>query len=278
LIVPNAFLFPKTLKMKTISIWASKNQKFAIAFIIIIELLKGFIGFAIGSDFLPTFSNATIELLVLLIVFVISFVHINYQHQALELSKIAHHKFRIKSTEIIFLSSFLLAILLGNHFKNSGYSINNQLISYAGVTIKTDSVQERETVTVFEKIIRKHQTIHKKHQLFSKQTTKNSTNDTGKRIGYVLLFMLSLVLTYLAAYLTCSLACGGYAFLTILALLLALGIFAGGLYFLMKAFRKTIKPSKEMTHEEKKKERKRFFAILGIVIAAFVLIVFSNVL
>lgn len=82
--------------MKTISIWASKNQKLAITFIIIIELLRGFIGFTIGNDFLPTFSNATIELSVLLIIFIISFVQINYRHQKLELSKESHYKFRLK--------------------------------------------------------------------------------------------------------------------------------------------------------------------------------------
>jgi MFS family permease len=263
--------------MKTISIWASKNQNLAIAFIIIIELLKGLMGFAIGNDFLPILSNATIELSVLAIVFIISFVQINYRHYAPELTKEKYYKFRIKSTAIIFLSSFLLAILLGNHFKNVGYLVSNQLISYAGVTIKTDSVQQQEGLTIFEKTIKKNQSNHKKHQLFSKQSTENSTNDTGKRIGYVLLFMLSLILSYFGLALSCSIACSGYGVLAILAILLTLGIFSGGIYFLIKSFRKTIKPSKEMTHEEKKKERKKFFAIWGIVTAiAALLIIISN--
>ena len=258
--------------MKTISIWASKNQKWAIAFIIIIELLKGLMGAAIGNDFLPTLSNATIELSVIVIVFIISFVQINYRHHAPELSKVVHHKLRLKSTGIIFLSSFLLAILLGNHFKGLGYSINNQLISYAGVTIKTDSVQKQETLTVFENAIKQNQSSHKKHQLLSTQTTENSTNDNGKRIGYVLLFILSLALSYIVIALSCSIACSGYGVFAILALLLTLGILSGGIYFLMKAFKKTIKPSKEMTREERKKERKRFFAIWGIVAAVFALL------
>ncbi|WP_394996149.1 hypothetical protein [Emticicia sp.] len=259
--------------MKTISIWASKNQKKAIAFIIIIELLKGLMGAAIGNDFLPTLSNATIELSVLAIVFFISFVQINYQHQAPELSKANHYKFRINNTASIFLSSFLLAILLGNHFKNLGYSIENQLVSYAGVTIKADSVKQQETITVFEKAIKQSQIINKNHQLFSKQTTENSTNDTGKRIGYALLFLLSLVLSYFGVALSCGIACSGYGVFAILALLLTLGILSGGIYFLIKAFKKTIKPSKEMTHEEKRKERRKFFAIWGIVTAAFALLI-----
>ncbi len=260
--------------MKTISIWASKNQKLAIAFIIIIELLRGSIGFAIGNDFLPAFSNATIELSVLLIVFIISFVQINYRHQKLELSKEAHYKFRLKNTAIIFFSSFLLAILSGNYFKNLAYLVNNQLFSYAGVTIKTDSVQQPQATIVFEKSIKHKHNLNKKQSLSSQQITENSTNDTGKRVAYVMLFLLSLVLTYFGLYLSCSLACGGYGVVAILAFLLTVGIFSGGIYLLMKSFRKVVKPSNEMTHEEKKKERKRFFSIWGIVTAAIALLIF----
>ena len=263
--------------MKAISIWASKNQKLAIAFIIIIELLKGLMGAAIGNDFLPTLSNDTIEVSGLVLVFIISFVQINYRYHVPELNRELYRKFRIKSTGIIFLSSFLLAILLGNHFKGLGYSINNQLVSYAGVTTKTNSSQQQETLTVFENVIKQNQISHNKHQLSSKQITENSTNDAGKRIGYVLLFVLSLVLSYLGVFLSCGIACSGYGVLGILALLLTLGIFSGGIYFLIKAFKKTIRPSKDMTREERKKERKRFFAIWGIVTAVFALLIaFSN--
>ncbi|WP_435352759.1 hypothetical protein [Emticicia sp. SJ17W-69] len=261
--------------MKTISIWASKNQKLAIAFIIIIELLKGLMGAVIGNDLLPILSNATIELSVLFIVFFISFIQINYRHHAINLSKERFRQLRLKNTTIIFLSSFLLAILLGNHFKGIGYSIDNQFISYAGVTIKSDSLQQKETTTVFEKILKQNQI---KDQLLSNNKAEKSSSDTGKRIGYVLLFVLSLVLTYVGVALSCSIACSGYGVLAILALLLSLGIFSGGIYFLIKSFRKTINSSTEMTHEEKRKERRRFFAIWGIVTALLaLLIVFTNV-
>lgn len=264
--------------MKTISIWASKNQKLAIACIIIIELLKGIMGVAIGNDFLPIFSNATIELSVLVIIFFISFVQINYRHKALDLSKEMSHQLRLKSTVTIFLSSFLLAILLGNHFKGLGYSIDNQLVSYAGVTIKTDSVQQKETTTVFEKILKQNKKSHTKDQLFSNNKTENSSSNSSKRIGYILLFVLSLALTYVGVALSCSIACSGYGVLAILALLLTLGILSGGIYFLIKSFKKTIKPSKEMTHDEKRKERRKFFAIWGIATAVLALwILLSNV-
>lgn len=259
--------------MKTISIWASKNQKLAIAFIVIIELLKIIFGAAIGNDFLPTFSNNTIEISFLVIVFFVSFVQINYETEAPFLNKNAHRKLRLKSTGIIFLSTFFLSILLGNYFKNLGYSIDNQLVSYAGVTIKTDSTQQNANLTVFEKIVKVKQFSQNNKPFFLKKTTENSTSDGGKRFGYVLLFVLSLVLTYVGLALSCSLACSNYAVWAILAFLATLGILSGGIYFLIKVFREVIKPSKEMTHEEKRKERKKFFAIWGIVTAAVALFI-----
>lgn len=173
------------------------------------------------------------------------------------------------------MSSFLLSVLSGNHFKNLGYSVNNQLFSYAGVSIKADSVQQPQALTVFEKYIKQKHNLNKKQRLSLQQITENSTNDTGKRVAYVMLFMLSLILTYFGLYLSCSLACGGYGVLAILAFLLTIGIFSGGIYLLMKSFRKVIKPINEMTHEEKKKERKRFFTIWGIVTAVIAILIFA---
>ncbi len=253
--------------MKNISVWASKNQKLAITFIVIIELLKITLGAMIGNYFLPFLSNTTIEICTLVIIFIVSFVQINYQLKAPELSKIALRKFRLKSTGLILLSSLFLAILAGSHFNNLGYSLDNQLFAYAGETIKIDSSQTQNNTSVFEKIVQQKQFSQKKHQVSQNKTSENSTNNTGKRVGYVLLFLLSLVLTYFGLYLTCAIACGGYGFWAILVFLLTTGIFSSGIYFLMKAFRKTLKTQKEMTHEEKKKERKRFFATWGIITA-----------
>jgi hypothetical protein len=250
--------------MKTISIWANKNQKLAITFIVIIELLKGVFGAAIGNDFLPSFSNATIEIWVLAIVFFVSFVQINFEIEAPFLNKIAHRKLRLRSTGIIFLSTFFLSILLGNHFKNSGYSIDNQLVSYAGVTIKIDSTQQVGTSTFFEKVIKAKQFSQNNKPLFSKKTTDDGTNNTGKRVGFALLFLLSLVLTVLGIYLSCGIACSGYGFWAVLVLLLTLGVHLFGIYFLMRTFSKVMKPWREMTPKERRKEIGKTIATWGV--------------
>lgn len=244
--------------MKAISIWASHHSKKAITLIVIIELAKNFIGFDIGHNFLPTLSPAFIELAILAIVFLITFVQTTYQHQVLTLSKEAHRWLRLRSTAIIFTSSLFLSILMGNHLKGLGYQINGVISANAAVSMVADSVQQSTTNEIKEK---KHQ-----FRLFAKKTADN--DPFGKRrIGYVLLFVLSLVLTYFGVYLTCSIACSGYGVLAVLALLLTLGVLSGGIYFLFKAFSKKVRPYSSMSKEERKKERKKFFILWGVLSA-----------
>lgn len=268
LIVHSLTLKLRTI-MKNISIWASKNSKKAIGLIILIELLKAIFGIIIGNELLPVLSIPMIELVVLLIVFFVSYWQINDEYQVLELNKNNRYSFRVFKTATVFLCTFLLSILVGNYFKRVDYRIDSQWNSYAGVTTKKDSVNVAESLSFFEKVIQQKHNFETNTQKLS----KTQTNDTGKRVGYVLLFMLSLILTYFGAVLSCSLACSSYGFFAILAFLLTLGILSGGFYFLIKSFRKTIKTSKEMTHEEKKKERKKFFTIWGVVTAIIALLI-----
>ena len=257
--------------MNVISIWASQNTKKAIILIIIIEFVKNSIGFDIGHNFLPTFSPAFIELAVLGIVFLITFLQINYKYQAPILSKEVHSQLRLRSTGIIFLSSLFLSILLGNHFKGLGYSINSVFIANAAVTMPADSVQNVTTEVIKEK---KH-SLKSKLRLFSKKTADGPYGN--KRIGYVLLFLLSLVLTYGGLVLSCSVLCSGYGVLSVLTLLVTVGVFSGGIYFLIKAFSNPVKPLSTMTREEKKKERKKFFILWGVLSAAAgILLLISN--
>lgn len=249
--------------MNLISIWASRNTKKAITLIIIIEFAKSIIGFDIGNNFLPTFSSGFIELAVLGLVFLITFVQSNYKYQAQTLSKEAHHTLRLKSTGILFVSSLFLSILMGNHFKGLGYSINSPFAAQAAVSMSADSVQTTTTTVAKEK------KLSSKHQfrLFSKKTTDDDPY-SNRRIGYVLLFLLSLALTYVGLYLTCGILCSGYGVLALLVFLTSLGIFSGGLYFLIKAFSSPVKPISTMTGDEKRKERRKFFLIWGILSVA----------
>ncbi|RYU94900.1 hypothetical protein [Emticicia agri] len=245
--------------MNVISIWASRNSKKAITLIVIIEFVKSFIGFDIGQHFFPVFSTAFIELAVLGLVFVITFVQNNYRYQAQTLSKEAHRQLRLRTTGIIFLSSLLLSVLLGNHFKGLGYSINSVFVANAAVSMSSDSV-----VTTNSQIATKKHTLKHKIRVFSKKTADDDPY-SGRRVGYVLLFLLSLVLTYFGLYLTCGVLCSGYGVLALLIFITSLGVLSGGVYFLIKAFSKPVKPISTMSREEKRKERKKFLLVWGIL-------------
>ena len=259
--------------MKTISIWASKNQYQAITLIVLIEFIKNIIGFSIGNDAFPILSKPFIELGVLAIVLLVSFLQIYYQHEAQSLTKEAHYQLRIRSTTFIFFCSFVLSVLLGNHFKGLGYSFHSQTETFAATSTATSVDSTTTTVSSSSNKL----TTKKKHHLFSKKATTESS-DTGKRIGYILLFLLSLVLTYGGAFISCSIACSGYGFWAVLTFLLTLGIFSAGVYFLIKAFSKNPTRLADMSKEQRKKERKKYFIIWGIVTLAvglFTLIVNS---
>jgi len=259
--------------MNAISIWASRNTKKAILLIIIFEILKLGIGFDIGQHFVPTLSPIFIELAVLSLVLLITYVQNNYRHKSPALSKETHRKFRLQSTGIIFLSSLFLSILLGNHFKGLGYNINSVLVANAAVTIPADSVQTAPNDDIKDKKqVKKH-----KFRLFSKKTADDDPH-SNKRIGYVLLFLLSLALSYGGLYLSCGILCSGYGVLAVLLFITTLGVLAGGIYFLIKAFSNPVRPNSLMTPQEKKKERKKFFIIWALVgIAAAALFVINSI-
>ncbi|GAA4418240.1 hypothetical protein GCM10023187_51470 [Nibrella viscosa] len=94
---------------------------------------------------------------------------------------------------------------------------------------------------------------------------------TATRVGYVLLFLAGLVLAYGAAALACNLACAGYGFASVMVLLLGTGILAGGAYFFGRAVDKNMKFYRDMTPEERKREKRRFFRTWGGVLIALIL-------
>lgn len=252
--------------MKNISLWASKNVLMARLLIVMIEIAKGLSAGLIGYYFIPKLSERTLNLSVLLLVLLVSFLQMN--HEFIErLNKRIYHKIRHQVTFVIFLCTFGLTLLLGNYYKSVGENIVGQWV-HAGVSVRTDSTSQYEE-KVWEKSIKARVGALSENK--SSQDEQPSHN--GRRVVYVLLFLLSLGLTYVATILSCSIACSGYGFLAVLSLLLTVGIFSGGIYFLMKAFRKRIKISKEMSREEKRKERKRFFITWGIVVSIISLLV-----
>ncbi|WP_259016750.1 hypothetical protein [Emticicia fluvialis] len=257
--------------MKAISIWASQNQKTAILLIIIFEVLKCSIGFDIGHHFLPVFSSWAIELSVLGLVFLTTFVQTSYQHQTGTLNKEAHRKFRLMSTGAIMASSLFLSILLGNHLKGLGYQVHSIYVANAAERVTTTATENNKKNGAPIKVTEKKTRKGFVSRLLSKKTVSEDPK-SNSRITYALLFFLSLLLTFAGLILTCQLACGGFSLLAILAFLVSLGVLSGGLYFLIRAFKKDLKPFQSLTQKEKKKEQLKFFVIWILLGAAIALI------
>lgn len=76
--------------------------------------------------------------------------------------------------------------------------------------------------------------------------TGQTERQTGKRVGFVLLFVLSLVLLYGSVALACSIACSGYGFLAAVVYLLGLGFLAGGIFFLGRLREKPIRKLRQI--------------------------------
>ena len=119
------------------------------------------------------------------------------------------------------------------------------------------------------------ETFKKEQKAFTKiekKTSKTKGSNGGRRFGYVMLFLLSLTLTYLGLALSCTLSCNGMMFFAILALLATLGVFSGGIYFLLKTFRKTLPEKGSDKRAEWIKYLKTFGSIV-VILAITILII-----
>ncbi|MDP5121085.1 MAG: hypothetical protein NWQ46_05790, partial [Spirosomaceae bacterium] len=122
--------------------------------------------------------------------------------------------------------------------------------------------------------------VDEEQKVAAKQLTKEPRTDDGMlRLGYFALFVLAMVATYFGLFLACSLACSSFGFWAAIVFILDLGIFSGGIYFLLKVFRQgQMKPWREMDKTARKKEGKHFRNAVLIVLGAIVLLIaLSNV-
>jgi heme/copper-type cytochrome/quinol oxidase subunit 4 len=233
--------------MKAISLWAARNINKAIFLIVVFELCRIAIGFVFGVS-LPALSALTINVLVGLIAMLgllIWFIFEKYDARV-------QNRFVFKRLMIGALSflTFFLSILGGNRIQNY------QPFTQVSASVETHYEFKKEEI----KTEQKAESLSKKEQRkISKQLKQTSEENSSKAIGFLLLFMLAMVLTYLSLFLACSLACSEQGFLAILVFLLAVGIFISGLYFIGRIFRKSFKSYKEMTKEERRRERKAWW-------------------
>jgi hypothetical protein len=102
--------------MKKLSYWARQHSWTAISLIIILEIIKGWIGVRFGFRFLPALPGLIIELSVVAVAMVALAIEKNYFRQSATpfLTKTGSYDLRVLSSFYLFTASFLLSIVLGN--------------------------------------------------------------------------------------------------------------------------------------------------------------------
>ena len=241
--------------------WASQHARPAILAIVLCELTNVCIGIAVGSALLA--GLLPLQLLVLIgSAFVVRTLILQYQKTEFQH---LHSTTRFLFQKRIFVSLFCLNLWI---YTLGGAALGSMVQSPQ----PTSSLHSSMTVVTSEQ----RPNFSKKLSPKEEDRKAKSSNEGLLRLGYILLFVAGVALAYISAILACNLACAGIGWAAVAVLLLGLGILAGGFYFLGRAIDKNMKPFKEMTADERKREKRRYWrTALGTVLATAFLMLIS---
>lgn len=232
--------------LKSISFWAAKHPKIAITLIVMIEILNFLIGVMVGSEWGKTIPTGA---LFVIIAGVIMLRFLWNQYSLLETSTRAKaHRYRWEKQSLGVM--FCLNLI--------AYCIAGSLLEHMSTTATATLHASQYTHSVASES--SNQSKAKIPLLHFKQKESSST---GRRIGSFVLFVIGVALAYFGALLACNLACSSYGFWAVIVGLLSIGILAGGFYFLGRGLSKPFIPFKDMTPEQRKRERRRYLRTLG---------------
>lgn len=250
--------------LKSISFWAANHPKIAITLIVMIEIFNFLIGIIVGSEWWGTLPTGV---LFVVIGGVIMLRFLWNQYSLLETStQIKAHRYRWEkqSLGVMFCLNLIAYCIAGGLLERMSASPTPTATLHAS--------QYTHSVTSESNSLPKA----KRPLLHFKQKESSST---GRRIGSFVLFVVGVALAYVGALLACNLACSSYGFGAVIVGLLSIGILAGGFYFLGRGLSKTLIPFKDMTPEQRKRERRRYLRTLGgtaLGIALWLLLVSFN--
>ncbi len=255
--------------------WAAKNVIAAVCLIVIIETLKFLIGFYIGKNAFPIFSVESLRMATLLIVVTVFVAQNFFKEKLRDASRKTSFNLIARGNLVLFTTSLFLSLIAGNQWARLHNPAENPAI-FAALTVEKKTIINSDSVLT---------AIQQEQQLLSQENTQvnASTQTKGsdglQRLGYFALFVVAMILTLLGLYLACGLACGGYGIFAALVFLLDIGIFGGGIYFLLKVFKKgQIKRWREMDKTERKKEGKRYLltTLVAVAVAALWFLISSS--
>lgn len=255
--------------MKTInyfSTWATRYPRQAVPLIIILEFFNVAIGITVGSALFQAFPPWVFMILVVGIVFT-RVIFKKYAHIRLfDLTSHARFRFQKQVFSVLFCINLCVYTLAGG--------ILGHIVAYPEATSNLYG-----SMSTVSETSSKDSPLSFREKMYQKSIKRTATRegDAGRRAGYIGLFILGIVLSIFGAYLACGIACSGYGFAAVLVLLLSTGVLAGGIYFLGRVIDKNMKPYKEMTRDERKREKRRYLrTLLGTVGGMALLLLISS--
>ncbi|WP_097125972.1 hypothetical protein [Spirosoma fluviale] len=225
--------------MKNLSRWASQHSRAAIALLILCEVSNAANGLLLGMNLLESWSAGYLILLILVLAAGALFI----QTQS---ARIARQSYWVSRRWLFgaFMTNYLLFTLLGGF-----WATNLQQPTFSQTAWGNRRIEVRsDTLVPSPNLKATNPAFYEAPISVQEQPIKDQT---GKRIGFILLFLLGILLSSYAVALACTLACASNGALAFLAGLLGGGIFLGSFLLLSRAFDKVIKPWRLMTRRER---------------------------
>lgn len=251
------------------SAWATRHPRQAIPMIVLLEFANATIGIMVGSALLKNFSALVLMGLILGVV-AINIILKQYAHiRLVDLVSQARFGFQKQVFFCLFclnLCTYTVAGGIMGRVVAYPEASSNLYGSLTTTSTLSESSSDDKKISFREKM---------RQKAFKRAGAEKG--DVGRRIGYIVLFLLGVGLAFLGAMLACNLACLGVGFGAVLVLLLSTGVLAGGFYFLGRGVDKNMKPYKEMTRDERKREGRRYlWTLLGTIVGVALLMLISS--
>jgi hypothetical protein len=237
--------------MRNISRWASRHTHTAILLLILCEVGNALTGLLLGMNLLNDWPEGGLLLSILVLLAGAFFL----QTQSARVDRLRYWAGR-KWLFGAFMTNFFLFILLGGLW---AFSVHTPTTSHSAWGSRRIEVWS-DTLVKPGDLRSTNPAYYEERAVVNDQP---AGNQTGKRIGFVLLFILGFVLSGYAVGLACSLVCAGNGTLAFLVGLLAVGIIGGSFFLLSRAFGKVIKPWKQMNRLERRRTYARALFLMG---------------
>lgn len=223
--------------MKNISRWASRHTRTAILLLVVCEILNAVNGILLGANLLEGWPAGGLLLIGLGLLAGVLFIYTRPD----EVIYRTYWSSR-KWLSGAYMITYLLFMGLGGLWTGQVQTPATHHTAWGNrrVAVSIDTLVPPE----------KRQSVN---QDYYTERPPKETNQPGKRLGYILLFLAGLVITGYAVALSCSLACAGNGVAAFLVGLLGVGTYAGAFFLLSRAIEKVIKPWKQMNRPERKR-------------------------